>query len=814
MAKIDIQDIFPIVRIDQDLILSGAGDLTLGYELILPEIYTITKEEYDNIYVGFLNAFKNLPPGTVITQQDHYKKSMFKSGKEYDSFTLIENEKMLLDRGILLHKSYLFISVPDKKMTTIKASDNSVRRKPNFFSKVYDEFPKTLSTANQLAVEMKTSLESIDGVRAVRLNNDDLKSLVYKHWSNGEKYTKGALVPPIVEDKGFLKVNGEYIGTTSMINHGELVQVCKQHNGQRKPDDKDLKVEIGIDLQMGVMNQCGFGLPFDHVVQKTFVIRSKESMKLKLKMATIYESTFASFGWEESQKRIEDIKGFKSAVSNRGYNYCDASITVFVNEKDIDKLKNKMTEVKTVMRRINDCTVWEESYSDSLPIWVSATPGYGRANFRTFHTVMEHAFTYMNFDTNLRGSKEGHVYCDRLGAPITINLWKNKHIANKNGLVEGGSGTGKSVFVNTMVDQDLEMGYHDIIIDVGHSYEDQCEIKKGVYKDSRDLKSIGRNIFLCEKDGDGKWNPDKDQKLFVHSVILTIWKSATGKVSNATHSVLFDVVDSYYDHVNKTGEFPIFEHFYEYAKTMKFETDISKILDKTDFVAALKPFGIGRYKELLNSREIESLLHKKFIVFDIEAVSEDTFLFPIVGLVVMETALEKIRKLRGVKKRFIIDEGWKILKGEMAGFVEYLYRTIRKNEGSIWLATQAISDLPQNVGEEMTNALVNNADTVVLMRRGSTKNYPDLKKYLSLTESQVEMMKDMKKRDELGYREFFIKQGDYALILRNEVSPKTITVFDSEGDNKKELNRLYAETGNRKQCVNQFLENKQKQIKT
>jgi type IV secretory pathway VirB4 component len=176
----------------------------------------------------------------------------------------------------------------------------------------------------------------------------------------------------------------------------------------------------------------------------------------------------------------------------------------------------------------------------------------------------------------------------------------------------------------------------------------------------------------------------------------------------------------------------------------------------------------------------------------------------------METALEKIRKLRGVRKRFIIDEGWKILKGEMAGFVEYLYRTIRKNEGSIWLATQAISDLPQNVGEEMTNALVNNADTVVLMRRGSTKNYPDLKKYLSLTESQVEMMKDMKKRDELGYREFFIKQADYALILRNEVSPKTITVFDSEGDNKKELNRLFGETGNIKQCVNQFLEDKNK----
>ena len=97
-----------------------------------------------------------------------------------------------------------------------------------------------------------------------------------------------------------------------------------------------------------------------------------------------------------------------------------------------------------------------------------------------------------------------------------------------------------------------------------------------------------------------------------------------------------------------------------------------------------------------------------------------------------------------------------MLRGELQEFVEYLYRTFRKNEGSILLATQDIKDFDQ---VDCANAMLANSDTLVLMPRATRKNYDDLQKWLSLTDHDIELMKDLKKRDDLGYREFFLKQG-------------------------------------------------------
>lgn len=809
MGKIDIKGVFPIVKIKDGLILSGLGDLTFGYELMLPEIYTITEDQYHNIYESFLKVFKNLPPGTVITQQDHYRKEFYKSDKEYTSFTMAENAKLLLDRGILLHKSYLFISTPDKVLNALTASQNSGIKKPNFFSKTYDEFPKTLKTTRSIEAELDIALGSIDCLNVKKLETPELKNLVYKHWSNGENYQEGSPIPPISEDYGYIKCNGKYIGVMSMINHGEITDVCKKHSGGVVNVDPDLKMETDIDLQMGLMSKVGFDLPFDHVVQRSFVIKSKEKMKFQLRKAAMFERGFASFGWDDSIKRLKDISSFNDGSSDLNYLFCDASVNVFITEENLVKLQDKLRITKTVIRNINDSTVWEESYSDAFPLWISNTPGYSRANYRTFKTVLEHGLSYCNWETNLRGSNEGHLYADRLGCPVTLNLWKNKYIANKNGIVEGGSGTGKSVFTNTMIDQDYEMGYHVMILDVGHSYFDQCKLKKGVYKDSRNLKDLATNIFICDKNNSGDWIPNDDKLTFLHTVLMTMWQ-ANGKVKNSTYAILYDIIDDYYKHVNKTGEFPVFNGFYNFIKEYQLKEDQEGLFDQRDFTAAIKPFAVGKYKDLLNTDEVLDLTKERFIVFDIEGVSGDKFVFPIVGLMVMEITMEKIRKLRGIKKRFLIDEGWKILQGDMADFVEYLYRTFRKNEGGIWLATQAISDLDKHVNESVKDTLINNSDTIALMRRGTKKNYEDLQHYLSLTDGEIEMMKDLKKRDEMGYREFFLKQGDHALILRNEISEKTITVFNSEGDKKKDLDRLFNKTKNIKQAVNQQLENNRK----
>ena len=85
-----------------------------------------------------------------------------------------------------------------------------------------------------------------------------------------------------------------------------------------------------------------------------------------------------------------------------------------------------------------------------------------------------------------------------------------------------------------------------------------------------------------------------------------------------------------------------------------------------------------------------------------------------------------------------------------------------------------------------------------------------MKKWLSLTDHDIELLKDLKKRDELGYREFFLKQGDHARIFRNEVSEKTQAVYSSKGKEKEEIQGYFRKYGNLGMAINQFIENKYK----
>ncbi|MEX2230585.1 MAG: DUF3875 domain-containing protein, partial [Cyclobacteriaceae bacterium] len=43
----NFEKIFPIYKVENDSILSKQGDVTIAYEAILPEIFTLSDQEYE-----------------------------------------------------------------------------------------------------------------------------------------------------------------------------------------------------------------------------------------------------------------------------------------------------------------------------------------------------------------------------------------------------------------------------------------------------------------------------------------------------------------------------------------------------------------------------------------------------------------------------------------------------------------------------------------------------------------------------------------------------------------------------------------------
>ena len=73
----------------------------------------------------------------------------------------------------------------------------------------------------------------------------------------------------------------------------------------------------------------------------------------------------------------------------------------------------------------------------------------------------------------------------------------------------------------------------------------------------------------------------------------------------------------------------------------------------------------GRYDFLLNSTENIDLLGKRFIVFEIDSALKKTReLFPVVTIIIMEAFINKMRRLKGVRKQLIVRRG---LEGAVIG---------------------------------------------------------------------------------------------------------------------------------------------------
>jgi len=679
--------------------------------------------------------------------------------------------------------------------------------------KPFSDVDSTIHSALTYQEVFNSSLQSIEGLSSVKMNQQDLKSTLWDYWNlsfdNPGGYQDGKSLPPYNVEQGYLQIGGRFAGIVSMVNQGELVFNCKSHRSiDSQTINRGVKVEKEIKLTLGSLFPIGLGLPVNHIINTVFTIQDREKIYVDYYLKTLSEGILAGFGYDPSVKKIQAFRDFKEAVSNRDFTICKAGVNVIIVDDDLSTLQKHLRQTLTAFDNINECHSWIENH-ETLCLFTGSSPGFGRGNYRTFDTVVEHATCYVPMETHYVNDVKGSIYLDRFGNPVVVDLWDSPYIQNRNGIVEGGSGTGKSFWINGLVDEELNKGTHVIILDVGHSYKDLCRFNKGLYIDSADQKKLSFNIFLTDTDKHGKWMLTADKKVFIHSVLLAMWQGS-GETTMEVHSILQDIVEKFYHYINENGIWPVFNEFYSFISVYEkkyFKKSREKYFDFESLRTVYEAYAVGQYKDLLNNTNSTELTDDPFIVFDIESVESDKFIFPVVGLIIMELVMDKIRKLKGVNKRFIIDEGWKVLKGELQEFVEYLYRTFRKHEGSVILATQDITDFTH---VSSADAMLSNSDTLVLMRRATKKNYGDLQRWLSMTDHDIELMKDLKKRDELGYREFFLKQGDHSRIFRFEVSPKTNAVYSSKGKEKEEIQGYFEKYGNLGQAINQFIENKYK----
>lgn len=789
-----IDDILPIMDVEHDCILSKQGDVTVVFKAELPEIFTLSDQEYEAFHQAWLKAIKLLPKFSVFHKQDWFIDSKFEPdfASEDSSFLTRSSERFFNERPFLDHSCYIFLT---KKPTGRKTSSSlfsnllrsSIVPEETLKAQLRQEFIDSTG-------QFRRILEDSGFVKLTRLGNDELKShsrkigIIEQYCFLSEKQNS-FVFKDIAFDDG-LQVGDKHCQIYTLGDAADLPALCGSRiNYDRYSTDKT-KFSIGFASTLGQLLSC------NHIYNQYIFIEDFQKTLQKLESKRLRLQSLSAYSRENLIARDATNDFLNEAISQQRLPV-KAHFNVLIwteNKEELKDLKNKVSSALAQM----DAAAKQETVGAAQIFW-AGIPG-NSADFPmndTFDTFTEQATCFLNLETGYRSSLSptGIRLGDRLtGKPVHVDISdepvKMGICTNRNKFILGPSGSGKSFFTNHMVRSYYEQGTHVVLVDVGHSYKGLCDMVKGYYFTYDEKNPIRFNPFYISE-GDSL---DTEKKESIKTLLLALWKKDNETFNRSEYVALSNALQLYYEKLDSNSDlFPCFDSFYEFLKKdfvsiLEGDKVKEKDFDVNNFLYVLRPYYKGgEFDYLLNATENLDLLKERFIVFELDNIKDHPILFPVVTIIIMEVFISKMRKLKGVRKMILIEEAWKaIAKEGMAEYIRYLFKTVRKFFGEAIVVTQEVEDIISS--PVVKQAIINNSDCKILLDQSKYQNkFEQIQELLGLTEKEKALVLSVNKANDPDkkYKEVFISLGGMqSKVYRTEVSLEEYYAYTTEETEK------------------------------
>lgn len=790
---VPLHKVFPIYKVEHDCILSKQGDISVAYQLSLPEIFTLSDQEYESLHQTLVKAIKVLPSQTIFHKQDWF----FSRNHSADfqsrelSFLSHSSERFFNERPYLDHQCYLFLTrKPLNRKPSSSVFSNLIRR-----TIIPEETlnPQRMQEFLDGAGQLERILSDSGFVKLKRINDE---GIVGSSTTPGvlEKYcfllTSNA---PIIRDIQFQEdfmIGDEFCQVYSLADAADLPSLCGSRiNFDRYSTDKT-KFSVGFASPLGQLLSC------NHIFNQFIFVEDSHKTIKQLEGKRLRLQSLSAYSRENAISRDATNEFLNEAISSQRLPV-KAHFNLLVWTDNRQELKELKTQVSSAIAQMDAVTRQE---TDGAPqIFWAGLPG-NEADFPmndTFDTFAEQATCFLNLETNYQSSVSpvGLRLGDRLtGRPVHVDISdepvKRGICTNRNKFILGPSGSGKSFFTNHMVRSYYEQGTHIVLVDVGHSYKGLCDLVRGYYFTYTESVPIKFNPFYISE-GD---TLDTEKKESIKTLLLALWKKDDETFNRSEYVALSISLQLYYKHLEEDkSKFPGFNSFYEFLRdvfvsVLKEDKVKEKDFDVENFLYVLRPYYKGgEFDYLLNATENLELLRERFIVFELDNIKDHPILFPVVTIIIMEVFISKMRKLKGVRKMILIEEAWKaIAKEGMAEYIKYLFKTVRKFYGEAIVVTQEVEDIISS--PVVKQAIINNSDCKILLDQSKYQNkFDQIQQLLGLTEKEKALVLSINKSNDPSrkYKEVFISLGGMlSKVYATEVSLEEYLAYTTEESEK------------------------------
>lgn len=793
-----MNEILPIMAVEHDCILSKQGDITVVFKIDLPEIFTLSDQEYEAFHQSWIKAIKVLPKFCVFHKQDWFLESNYKADFSSDdsSFLSRSSERFFNERPFLDHSCYIMLTKkPQGRKISSSLFSNLLRS-----SIVPEETLKAQQLQDFIDTtgQFKRIMEDSGFVKLNRLGNNSLKSqsrnlgLIEKYCFLSER--ENSFVYKDISFEQGLTVGDKHCQLFTLGDAADLPGLCGSRiNFDRYSTDKT-KFSIGFASTLGQLLSC------NHIYNQYLFIDDAQKTIQKLESKRLRLQSLSAYSRENLIAR-DAVNDFLNETIAQQRLPVKAHFNVLAWSPDKEELKDIKNKVSSALAQM-DAAAKQETVGAPQIYW-GGLPG-NEADFPmndTFDTFTEQAVCFLNMETGYRSSLSpmGIRLGDRLtGKPVHVDISdepvKMGICTNRNKFILGPSGSGKSFFTNHMVRSYYEQGTHIVLVDVGHSYKGLCDMVGGYYFTYDEKNPIRFNPFYISQ-GD---NLDTEKKESIKTLLLALWKKDDETFNRSEYVALSNALQLYYEKLEKSaGLFPCFNSFYEFLKDdfvsiLESDKVKEKDFDVNNFLYVLRPYYKGgEFDYLLNATENLELLKERFIVFELDNIKDHPILFPVVTIIIMEVFISKMRKLKGIRKMILIEEAWKaIAKEGMAEYIKYLFKTVRKFFGEAIVVTQEVEDIISS--PVVKQAIINNSDCKILLDQSKYQNkFDQIQELLGLTEKEKALVLSVNKANDPDkkYKEVFISLGGMlSKVYRTEVSLEEYLAYTTEESEKVKMN--------------------------
>lgn len=796
MNKINLSTYHPITDIRGHIIFANNGNVILCYEGTLPEIYSLSEKDFEDIHGTWFQALKSLPIGTVVHKQDVYLKKTYTS-ERLPNTTFLEKatHDYFKGRDYMEHRCFLFFMLTKNRVLNNSKYVNPFREISKGIVQQLDDNVKGFIGS------VSDSISFINNSRKMTFLPLESKAILELTSSYFNGFNEGFDTDILLDKKSVTMGDNHFdvLAINSELCFGESVQSSKT-NERFTSDD--------FVFHQGFIDGLGLTLNENHIVNQILYMDDKQKWRKLLDKKIEELNKSSNFGSRNKvvlgkiQHILDQINADDSSRIIRGH------LNIVYWAKELATLDRITSKIKTEFKELDIAPYYprgEERKNYILNSYCCFSSNFSNSDL--YVTDLKHALCLFINNTNYNSDTTGIIFNDREhNIPVLKDVWdeSKKRIKARNFAIFAPTGEGKSFLANNILRQYFESGIRLVIIDLGGSYTKFAKLYPGQYTILRyeSGKNLGINPFYINHAND--LTPERLEDL---SVFLFELFASDLKVTKAQSVSVKKILRHYYGNIPENHSLKGFYDFIEkhqdnLLETLKIHPDYFNV---TGFLHVMSEYvGDGLYSFLFETNEDQTykIEDKRLIVFELDEVRDNKEILSVMLKLIKSAIQRTIWKNRAEKGIILFDEFAKQLKFDnVLESVEFYYQAIRKQNGAIGIILQSINQLPNN---STSASILEN--TQVIYSLNNEKGYTELAKRLNLSSHDLNQLKSIKNNltGPRKYTEMFIKIGKESNIFRLEVPKEVYAAYLTDGQENAAIMAIYEKTNDMELAIKEF----------